>query len=460
MNSKMEKKTMKMINTYLLRVIRSRVANLLIVLLGISCLSQVALARTAIEIDDDLTLFYETGDLNPVTFAGSVNDVSLVDGNAVIWTADALSLDATGSARGGDWHISRIQFTNLTMENENFNNTFHTTIEKRMRRNVTTGRLNRGREPSGRALRWILGGGFDGDFTELMGVYNEDSSVHNVNVVAFLEFSDLNNPEFAFSGKMKIDSISHTSLTFTTSPQGERILENVAVRMDGFTMENQDETLASELGEFQSLSIDSMSSFGFHFEGEQKFMRFDTDTKVDGLVDLKMNLELATGSDFFDSFEAIANEKRNDQANGSVSSAAILEGDQSVLRAALLEALGTISIGNIELAFTDRGFLDVWLDEAQVSLQAEHPDGINGQTFDRSQALTYVLDKIQEDLTSSFPVNAARLFAPIDRMFRDGGTLAFKLSPKQPVPVTNLPIHMIAPDLAISGLGISVTHTP
>ena len=455
---------MKMINTYLLRVIRSRVANLLIVLLGISCLSQVALARTAIEIDDDLTLFYETGDLNPVTFAGSVNDVSLVDGNAVIWTADALSLDATGSARGGDWHISRIQFTNLTMEDENFNNTFHsvfhTTIEKRMRRNVTTGRLNRGREPSGRALRWILGGGFDGDFTELMGVYNEDSSVHNVNVVAFL-----NNPEFAFSGKMKVDSISHTSLTFTTSPQGERILENVVVRMDGFTLENQDETLAdetlaSELGEFQSLSIDSMSNFGFRFEGEQKFMRFDTDTKVDGLVDLKMNLELATGSDFFDSFEAIANERRNDQANGSVSSAAILEGDQSVIRAALLEALGTISIGNIELAFTDRGFLDVWLDEALVSLQAEYPDGINGRKFDRSQARTYVLDKIQKDLTSSFPVNAARLFAPIDRMFRDGGTLAFRLSPKQPVPVTNLPIHMIAPDLAISGLGISVTHTP
>ena len=426
-------------NPYILRVIRYRLANLLLVLLGIACLSQAALARTAIEIDNGLTLFYERGNLNPVTFAGSVNDVSLVDGNEVLWTADSISIDATGAARGQDWYLNSYQVTNwkVSRKTPTPGTVIRLTSEKVVYRHLALGAVNEGRRSSA-GIRTLFGA--PRSTTSQIGIVRDNTSYHLSKGDFIVDYVHHHFPGEVQSVKMKYDSAMTTPITVGRSPQGEMTLENFGVRVKGFRLAEQDQALVGQLGITGTLSSDLDILFGTRFEGRQLIVRTGLDLMTDGIGDFNVVYEFATSGNFMDTLAAIGN-----------------DGD-SVSQSAIIRALGAIT--NAEFAFRDRGLLEIGYQMMQQNLAAQFPDGISGQPINRNTTQFVIRNILQQSLVQRFPTNARMLFEPIDELIREGGSIVFDFSPARKVPIANLFLLLATPDKAVRDLGLSVTHSP
>ena len=407
--------------------------HILFALLGILCWSEAAIARTAVQIDERLTLFFERGNFDPVTFSGIAYDVFLTDGRNVIWKADSIEIDARGDARGKDWFVNFYRSVNYEYETPEF----HFINRAGVLRNFAFGRLNTGPAPSNEGLRAVFGDPASADsYSADSGVntYTKTSSFHMDDTTFSFEYVDPDNPYDTESISIKVDTITTAPFVFTNSPAGERVIESMGLRFDGVGLGNQDQVSIGELDTLQLPSIDMSLRLRTRFVGRQMFTRFNFGASARGLGDLAVGLEIATSSDFFDVLMPL------------------FEGDEDDSHLDLLAEVAAVNKG--EVILVDKGLINFGLNALRDALAEDgHVHGTDRETMLFSLRLS--INQILQDL---FPSHASALIRPIEDMILNGGTLAVAIEPKQPVSFANLMSYAHAPDRAIDGLGVRVTH--
>ncbi len=111
----------------------------------------------------------------------------------------------------------------------------------------------------------------------------------------------------------------------------------------------------------------------------------------------------------------------------------------------MLIELGKIQINKVKLQIEDLGVRKPLLIMYASNMGMSEEDVINISN-----------DLIQSVLSPFIPVNAEKFSKSISKFIKQGGRLAFKINPQNPLPIISTMGLFVMPDLAIETLGISL----
>ena len=363
-----------------------------------------ASARTTLQLDDGNVLSFSDGSIDMVTGSGELFDVSLVEYGEEVARAEYVRIDATGNLGQADWFVNELVADSLEAVEEG----------------IFVGRAE---------LRDIAMGilAIDDEMVDYEQYLTPGTSV-------LLENIGVADEEALFS----VDRVASLPFGFDLLNDGQQIVTNVGIEVDGFTMMPLVGSAVGSDPMFQKLAergitdvgMDLKIASGVRLAGDSMTMFYGIEAAMRDLTEIRFNVALSMTQV---SYSQLVPMLSSPEDNG----------------AALLGLSGAVSLDAAEIVIDDRGLLDILFEIA-----AEEEGVSDGDM--RTMARMVLASALQ----GTFPENAANLLPPIEALVSQGGELQVLAQPGMPVPLSSSLGFMMLPDMAIQQLGITVTHMP
>ena len=363
-----------------------------------------ASARTTLQLDNGNVLSFSDGSIDMVTGSGELFDVSVVEYGEEVARAEYVRIDATGNLGQADWFVNELVADNLEAVEEGI------FIGRAELRDIAMGML-----------------AMDDEMVDYEQYLTPGTSV-------LLENIGMADEEALFS----VDRVASLPFGFDLLNDGEQIVTNAGIEVDGFTMMPLDGSAAGSDPMFQKLAergitdigMDLKIASGVRLAGDSMTMLYGIEAGMRDLTEIRFNVALSMAQV---SYSQLVPMLSSPEDNG----------------AALLGLSGAVSLDAAEIVIDDRGLLDILFEIA-----AEEEGVSDGDM--RTMARMVLASALQ----GTFPENAANLLPPIEALISQGGELQVLAQPGMPVPLSSSLGFMMLPDMAIQQLGITVTHMP
>ncbi|MEL0197747.1 MAG: hypothetical protein VW870_11950 [Rhodobiaceae bacterium] len=364
----------------------------------------LASARTTLQLDNGNVLSFSDGSIDMVTGSGELFDVSVVEYGEEVARAEYVRIDATGNLGQADWFVNELVADNLEAVEEGI------FIGRAELRDIAMGML-----------------AMDDEMVDYEQHLTPETSV-------LLENIGMADEEALFS----IDRVASLPFGFDLLNDGQQIVTNAGIEVDGFTMMPLDGSAAGSDPMFQKLAergitdvgMDLKIASGVRLAGDSMTMFYGIEAAMRDLTEIRFNVALSMAQV---SYSQLVPMLSSPEDNG----------------AALLGLSGAVSLDAAEIVIDDRGLLDILFEIA-----AEEEGVSDGDM--RTMARMVLASALQ----GTFPENAANLLPPIEALISQGGELQVLAQPGMPVPLSSSLGFMMLPDMAIQQLGITVTHMP
>ena len=363
-----------------------------------------ASARTTLQLDNGNVLSFSDGSIDMVTGSGELFDVSVVEYGEEVARAEYVRIDATGNLGQADWFVNELVADNLEAVEEGI------FIGRAELRDIAMGML-----------------AMDDEMVDYEQYLTPGTSV-------LLENIGMADEEALFS----VDRVASLPFGFDLLNDGQQIVTNAGIEVDGFTMMPLDGSAAGADPMFQKLAergitdvgMDLKIASGVRLAGDSMTMFYGIEAAMRDLTEIRFNVALSMAQV---SYSQLVPMLSSPEDNG----------------AALLGLSGAVSLDAAEIVIDDRGLLDILFEIA-----AEEEGVSDGDM--RTMARMVLASALQ----GTFPENAANLLPPIEALISQGGELQVLAQPGMPVPLSSSLGFMMLPDMAIQQLGITVTHMP
>ena len=363
-----------------------------------------ASARTTLQLDNGNVLSFSDGSIDMVTGSGELFDVSVVEYGEEVARAEYVRIDATGNLGQADWFVNELVANNLEAVEEGI------FIGRAELRDIAMGML-----------------AMDDEMVDYEQYLTPGTSV-------LLENIGMADEEALFS----VDRVASLPFGFDLLNDGQQIVTNAGIEVDGFTMMPLDGSAAGSDPMFQKLAergitdvgMDLKIASGVRLAGDSMTMFYGIEAAMRDLTEIRFNVALSMAQV---SYSQLVPMLSSPEDNG----------------AALLGLSGAVSLDAAEIVIDDRGLLDILFEIA-----AEEEGVSDGDM--RTMARMVLASALQ----GTFPENAANLLPPIEALISQGGELQVLAQPGMPVPLSSSLGFMMLPDMAIQQLGITVTHMP
>ena len=363
-----------------------------------------ASARTTLQLDNGNVLSFSDGSIDMVTGSGELFDVSVVEYGEEVARAEYVRIDATGNLGQADWFVNELVADNLEAVEEGI------FIGRAELRDIAMGML-----------------AMDDEMVDYEQYLTPGTSV-------LLENIGMANEEALFS----VDRVASLPFGFDLLNDGQQIVTNAGIEVDGFTMMPLDGSAAGSDPMFQKLAergitdvgMDLKIASGVRLAGDSMTMFYGIEAAMRDLTEIRFNVALSMAQV---SYSQLVPMLSSPEDNG----------------AALLGLSGAVSLDAAEIVIDDRGLLDILFEIA-----AEEEGVSDGDM--RTMARMVLASALQ----GTFPENAANLLPPIEALISQGGELQVLAQPGMPVPLSSSLGFIMLPDMAIQQLGITVTHMP
>ena len=364
----------------------------------------LASARTTLQLDNGNVLSFSDGSIDMVTGSGELFDVSVVEYGEEVARAEYVRIDATGNLGQADWFVNELVADNLEAVEEGI------FIGRAELRDIAMGML-----------------AMDDEMVDYEQYLTPGTSV-------LLENIGMADEEALFS----VDRVASLPFGFDLLNDGQQIVTNAGIEVDGFTMMPLDGSAAGSDPMFQKLAergitdvgMDLKIASGVRLAGDSMTMFYGIEAAMRDLTEIRFNVALSMAQV---SYSQLVPMLSSPEDNG----------------AALLGLSGAVSLDAAEIVIDDRGLLDILFEIA-----AEEEGVSDGDM--RTMARMVLASALQ----GTFPENAANLLPPIEALVSKGGELQILAQPGMPVPLSSSLGFMMLPDMAIQQLGITVTHMP
>lgn len=364
----------------------------------------LASARTTLQLDNGNVLSFSDGSIDMVTGSGELFDVSVVEYGEEVARAEYVRIDATGNLGQADWFVNELVADNLEAVEEGI------FIGRAELRDIAMGML-----------------AMDDEMVDYQQYLTPGTSV-------LLENIGMADEEALFS----VDRVASLPFGFDLLNDGQQIVTNAGIEVDGFTMMPLDGSAAGSDPMFQKLAergitdvgMDLKIASGVRLAGDSMTMFYGIEAAMRDLMEIRFNVALSMAQV---SYSQLVPMLSSPEDNG----------------AALLGLSGAVSLDAAEIVIDDRGLLDILFEIA-----AEEEGVSDGDM--RTMARMVLASALQ----GTFPENAANLLPPIEALVSKGGELQVLAQPGMPVPLSSSLGFMMLPDMAIQQLGITVTHMP
>ena len=364
----------------------------------------LASARTTLQLDNGNVLSFSDGSIDMVTGSGELFDVSVVEYGEEVARAEYVRIDATGNLGQADWFVNELVADNLEAVEEGI------FIGRAELRDIAMGML-----------------AMDDEMVDYEQYLTPGTSV-------LLENIGIADEEALFS----VDRVASLPFGFDLLNDGQQIVTNAGIEVDGFTMMPLDGSAAGSDPMFQKLAergitdvgMDLKIASGVRLAGDSMTMFYGIEAAMRDLTEIRFNVALSMAQV---SYSQLVPMLSSPEDNG----------------AALLGLSGAVSLDAAEIVIYDRGLLDILFEIA-----AEEEGVSDGDM--RTMARMVLASALQ----GTFPENAANLLPPIEALISQGGELQVLVQPGMPVPLSSSLGFMMLPDMAIQQLGITVTHMP
>ena len=364
----------------------------------------LASARTTLQLDNGNVLSFSDGSIDMVTGSGELFDVSVVEYGEEVARAEYVRIDATGNLGQADWFVNELVADNLEAVEEGI------FIGRAELRDIAMGTL-----------------AMDDEMVDYEQYLTPGTSVS-------LENIGMADEEALFS----VDRVASLPFGFDLLNDGQQIVTNAGIEVDGFTMMPLDGSAAGSDPMFQKLAergitdvgMDLKIASGVRLAGDSMTMFYGIEAAMRDLMEIRFNVALSMAQV---SYSQLVPMLSSPEDNG----------------AALLGLSGAVSLDAAEIVIDDRGLLDILFEIA-----AEEEGVSDGDM--RTMARMVLASALQ----GTFPENAANLLPPIEALISQGGELQILAQPGMPVPLSSSLGFMMLPDMAIQQLGITVTHMP
>lgn len=364
----------------------------------------LASARTTLQLDNGNVLSFSDGSIDMVTGSGELFDVSVVEYGEEVARAEYVRIDATGNLGQADWFVNELVADNLEAVEEGI------FIGRAELRDIAMGML-----------------AMDDEMVDYEQYLTPGTSV-------LLENIGMADEEALFS----VDRVASLPFGFDLLNDGQQIVTNAGIEVDGFTMMPLDGSAAGSDPMFQKLAergitdvgMDLKIASGVRLAGDSMTMFYGIEAAMRDLMEIRFNVALSMAQV---SYSQLVPMLSSPEDNG----------------AALLGLSGAVSLNAAEIVIDDRGLLDILFEIA-----AEEEGVSDGDM--RTMARMVLASALQ----GTFPENAANLLPPIEALISQGGELQVLAQPGMPVPLSSSLGFMMLPDMAIQQLGITVTHMP
>ena len=364
----------------------------------------LASARTTLQLDNGNVLSFSDGSIDMVTGSGELFDVSVVEYGEEVARAEYVRIDATGNLGQADWFVNELVADNLEAVEEGI------FIGRAELRDIAMGML-----------------AMDDEMVDYEQYLTPGTSV-------LLENIGMADEEALFS----VDRVASLPFGFDLLNDGQQIVTNAGIEVDGFTMMPLDGSAAGSDPMFQKLAergitdagMDLKIASGVRLAGDSMTMFYGIEAAMRDLTEIRFNVALSMAQVSYSQLVAMLSSPED---NG----------------AALLGLSGAVSLDAAEIVIDDRGLLDILFEIA-----AEEEGVSDGDM--RTMARMVLASALQ----GTFPENAANLLPPIEALISQGGELQVLAQPGMPVPLSSSLGFMMLPDMAIQQLGITVTHMP
>ena len=362
-----------------------------------------ASARTTLQLDNGNVLSFSDGSIDMVTGSGELFDVSVVEYGEEVARAEYVRIDATGNL-GQAWFVNELVADNLEAVEEGI------FIGRAELRDIAMGML-----------------AMDDEMVDYEQYLTPGTSV-------LLENIGMADEEALFS----VDRVASLPFGFDLLNDGQQIVTNAGIEVDGFTMMPLDGSAAGSDPMFQKLAergitdvgMDLKIASGVRLAGDSMTMFYGIEAAMRDLTEIRFNVALSMAQV---SYSQLVPMLSSPEDNG----------------AALLGLSGAVSLDAAEIVIDDRGLLDILFEIA-----AEEEGVSDGDM--RTMARMVLASALQ----GTFPENAANLLPPIEALISQGGELQVLAQPGMPVPLSSSLGFMMLPDMAIQQLGITVNHMP
>ena len=363
-----------------------------------------ASARTTLQLDNGNVLSFSDGSIDMVTGSGELFDVSVVEYGEEVARAEYVRIDATGNLGQADWFVNELVADNLEAVEEGI------FIGRAELRDIAMGMLV-----------------MDDEMVDYEQYLTPGTSV-------LLENIGMADEEALFS----VDRVASLPFGFDLLNDGQQIVTNAGIKVDGFTMMPLDGSAAGSDPMFQKLAergitdvgMDLKIASGVRLAGDSMTMFYGIEAAMRDLTEIRFNVALSMAQV---SYSQLVPMLSSPEDNG----------------AALLGLSGAVSLDAAEIVIDDRGLLDILFEIA-----AEEEGVSDGDM--RTMARMVLASALQ----GTFPENAANLLPPIEALISQGGELQVLAQPGMPVPLSSSLGFMMLPDMAIQQLGITVSHMP
>jgi hypothetical protein len=364
----------------------------------------LASARTTLQLDNGNVLSFSDGSIDMVTGSGELFDVSVVEYGEEVARAEYVRIDATGNLGQADWFVNELVADNLEALEEGI------FIGRAELRDIAMGML-----------------AMDDEMVDYEQYLTPGTSV-------LLENIGMADEEALFS----VDRVASLPFGFDLLNDGQQIVTNAGIEVDGFTMMPLDGSAAGSDPMFQKLAergitdvgMDLKIASGVRLAGDSMTIFYGIEAAMRDLTEIRFNVALSMAQV---SYSQLVPMLSSPEDNG----------------AALLGLSGAVSLDAAEIVIDDRGLLDILFEIA-----AEEEGVSDGDM--RTMARMVLASALQ----GTFPENAANLLPPIEALISQGGELQVLAQPGMPVPLSSSLGFMMLPDMAIQQLGITVTHMP
>ena len=364
----------------------------------------LASARTTLQLDNGNVLSFSDGSIDMVTGSGELFDVSVVEYGEEVARAEYVRIDATGNLGQADWFVNELVADNLEAVEEGI------FIGRAELRDIAMGML-----------------AMDDEMVDYEQYLTPGTSV-------LLENIGMADKVALFS----VDRVASLPFGFDLLNDGQQIVTNAGIEVDGFTMMPLDGSAAGSDPMFQKLAergitdvgMDLKIASGVRLAGDSMTMFYGIEAAMRDLTEIRFNVALSMAQV---SYSQLVPMLSSPEDNG----------------AALLGLSGAVSLDAAEIVIDDRGLLDILFEIA-----AEEEGASDGDM--RTMARMVLASALQ----GTFPENAANLLPPIEALISQGGELQVLAQPGMPVPLSSSLGFMMLPDMAIQQLGITVTHMP
>ncbi len=364
----------------------------------------LASARTTLQLDNGNVLSFSDGSIDMVTGSGELFDVSVVEYGEEVARAEYVRIDATGNLGQADWFVNELVADNLEAVEEGI------FIGRAELRDIAMGML-----------------AMDDEMVDYEQYLTPGTSV-------LLENIGMADEEALFS----VDRVASLPFGFDLLNDGQQIVTNAGIEVDGFTMMPLDGSAAGSDPMFQKLAergitdvgMDLKIASGVRLAGDSMTMFYGIEAAMRDLMEIRFNVALSMAQV---SYSQLVPMLSSPEDNG----------------AALLGLSGAVSLDAAEIVIDDRGLLDILFEIA-----AEEEGVSDGDM--RTMARMVLASALQ----GTFPENAANLLPPIEALISQGGELQVLAQPGMPVPLSSSLGFMMLPDMAIQQLGITVNHMP